>query len=130
MCSVPYLTRSEPLFKQRKILKLSDIYKLQINKYVLIFLKNQLSTSLNDLFTTSRETHGHATGHSISYKLIISKIRSNTGCRSILKKGPVFWNMLPSKLYTRTIATEEVLVSNSCFSSRFKRFILEQYGDQ
>ena len=91
ICNVPYLTHSEPLFKQLKI------------------------------FTTSRETHGHATRHSISYKLIMSKIRSNTGCRSILKKGPVFWNMLPSELYTRTIATEEVLVSNTCFSSRFKR---------
>ena len=45
-----YDAHTEPLFKTAKLLKLDDIYRLQISKYMLCYIHNTLPKSLNNCF--------------------------------------------------------------------------------
>jgi len=64
-----YYAHTEPIFKYLRVLKLTDIYKIQGLKYVLNFLHNVLPSSLSNLFTLSRTVHEHSTHHCTSLKL-------------------------------------------------------------
>ena len=127
MTGSPYNAHTEGLFKVTKILKLTDIYKLQISKYVLAALRHTLPPTYDNLFTPSNETHNHQTRHSTSFKLKVIKVRTIVAAQSILNMGPEIWNVLPASLYQNS---NETLVSMSCFSSRFKRDALRGYGDK
>ena len=48
-----FRAHTETLFKDLRLLKLADLYKLHVNKYVLAFIHNLLPYSLNQLFTLS-----------------------------------------------------------------------------
>ena len=68
-----YQAHTEPIFKSLMLLKLCDIYKLQISKYVYAFIRNELPITLMHLFTLSQDTHAHNTRHSVTYKLKVRK---------------------------------------------------------
>jgi hypothetical protein len=127
----PFNAHTEPIFKRMNLLKLHDIYKLQISKYVLSYLLNSLPPSLNTLFTISNTTHSHNTRHSYDLKLKMTKVRTVIAFKSIIKMGPEVWNDIPATLYIQNTRTPNArtLVTKSCFSSRFKRAALRGYDD-
>ena len=63
-----YRAHTAPIFKHLHFLKLVDLYQLQINKYVLSFIKGLLPSSLRHIFTLSQNQHGHNIRHSTAYK--------------------------------------------------------------
>ena len=128
-----YDAHTEPLFKKLGLLKLHDIYRVQISKFTLSHINGTLPLALNNIFTMSNETHDHRTRHSVSLKFQIPKVRTSTASRSIAKMGPEVWNKLSPSLYTcRTtiINSHQTLVGRSCFSARFKRFTMSGYDDR
>ena len=60
----PNDAHSEPLFKLLNILKLIDLYKLYISKYMFSFINNLLPCPILKLFTLTQDTHDHGTQHS------------------------------------------------------------------
>ena len=118
-----YRAHTTPIFKHLHFLKLVDLYQLQVNKYVLSFLKVLLPSSLKHIFTLSQNQHGHNTRHSTAYKLMVQKTRTLAAC--IIQMGPQTWNLLPYDIYMCT----SLLISCASFSSRFKRSTLEGYDD-
>ena len=73
-----YDAHAEPLFKTAKLLKLDDIYRLQIRKYMFCYIHNTLPKSLNKLFSLSNETHTHVTRYHTTFKLTVNKTRTIT----------------------------------------------------
>lgn len=55
----PYLSHTEPLFKQNRILKIGDLYSLQISLFMYDLHNNKLPTSFNKL--RRQRTHPRAT---------------------------------------------------------------------
>ena len=55
------LPTSEPLFKSLKILKLNDIFMINIAKFVYTTLSNESPPTFSDWFTYSNSVHSHAT---------------------------------------------------------------------
>ena len=121
-----FRAHTETLFKDLRLLKLADLYKLHVNKYVLAFIHNLLPSSLNHLFTLSKKQHLHTTRQSTQCKLIANKTRTLASSQSILQMGPQIWNNVPTELYMRN----SLLVTCARFSSRLKRSTLEGYGDK
>jgi len=122
-----YNEHSEPLFKKLKLLKLPDIYRLQISKYVLSFLHHIVPTQLNTIFNISKDTHEHSTRHSTALKLQMTKTRTVVATKCISNMGPLIWNALSVTLYTSN--AHQTLVTLSGFSARFKRVTILEYSD-
>ena len=71
-----FRAHTETLFKDLRLLKLADLYKLHVNKYVLAFIHNLLPSSLNQIITLSKKQHLHTTQQSTQCKLIANKTRT------------------------------------------------------
>ena len=56
-----FRAHTETLLKDLRLLKLADLYKLHVNKYmyVLAFIHNLLPSSLSQIFTLSKNQHLH-----------------------------------------------------------------------
>ena len=125
MTGAHYRAHSAPIFKHLHLLKLVDLSQLQVNKYVLSFIKGLLPSSLTHIFTLAQNQHGHNTRHSTGYQLMVKKTRTLVACQSIVRMGPQTWNFLSEEIYMRN----SLLISCAGFSFRFKRFTLEGYDD-
>ena len=92
----PYDAHSEPLFKLLNILKLTDLYKLHISKYMFSFINNVIPRPILEIFTLAQDTHDHGTRHSKTLKL---KIKKDSYSCCIVNMGPVIWNSISYTLY-------------------------------
>ena len=60
---------TEPIFKQLKILKLSDIYLSQIGKFMFSFKKGLLSDAFSEMFLLTNQIHHYNIRNSNSFYL-------------------------------------------------------------
>ena len=77
MTGASYKAHTEPLFKQLNILKLPDLYRLYVSKYMFAFINNSLPCNLLKIFTLAQDTRDHDTRHSKTLKLKIIKTRNS-----------------------------------------------------
>ena len=89
MTGASYNAHTAPLFKQLTILKLSDLYRLYVSKYMFAFINNSLPCNLLKIFTLAQDTHDHDTRHSKTLKLKIM-IRTVIATQSILELSWVY----------------------------------------
>ena len=122
-----YYAHTEPIFKHLRVLKLTDIYKMQVSKYVLNFLHNVLPSPLSKLFTLSRTVHEHSTLHCTTLKLQTLPSQTVITSQCIANMGPRTWNLLSSELYTNS--AHQTLIHISGFSSRFWRAVIREHSD-
>ena len=108
------LPASEPLFKNLEILKISDIFKLNIGKFIYNTLNNDSPSIFSDWFIYNHLVHEHSTrsnaaiiqrehfdvGYAEPSKNLHTQ-RFNLekyGRRSIQVYGPTLWNSFPDEL--------------------------------
>ena len=108
------LPASEPLFKNLEILKISEIFKLNIGKFIYNTLNNDSPSIFSDWFIYSHLVHEHTTranaaiiqkqhfdvGHAEPSKNLHTQ-RPNLekyGQRLIQVYGPTLWNSFPDNL--------------------------------
>ena len=110
---------THPLFCNKHILKLEDLYKLEIAKNILKYKQDALPKPLMVLFKTQNEIHNKNTRQ--RNDLHIRKHRTTLGSHDITCKGPQIWNSLPVqfKEWKFGIATFSVTLSN---------YILQNYS--
>jgi len=123
-----YNTHSEPLFKMLQILKITDIYQLQVVKFVFSYINHCLPILLMDTFTTIGNPELHYTRQVKAFKLKLPKARTTVSTRCITNMGPKIWNNVPSQMYFNKNQTN--FVSTKCFMSRYKCDILSSYTDR
>jgi hypothetical protein len=115
---------TESLFKSLHILKITDIYKLQVAKYVHGYVTNSLPFSLMDIFTPLNLC-GHNTRQSEARKLRFPKTRTIVATRSLVNMGPKIWNSIKSELYLNK--DQKRIITTKCFATRYKDSLLGTY---
>ena len=119
-----YDAHSEPIFKKLNILKLDDIYKLNVAKYCHNYFSSTLPSHLLTLFSIVPDLHEYATRHNTRHTLKIHRPRTVTTSQHILCNGPKIWNSLSNTLY---INHNSQLVRPQVFSKRLKKLFLSGY---
>ena len=128
------LPSSEPLYKNMEILKLQDIFKLNIAKFVYSTLTFQSPSNFHEWFSYDHEIHSHSTrsGAEIireeyfdvgvvaqTYTLHTKGSQNKYGENMIQKSGPIIWNSIPEPIQDAT--------SISSFKNQLKKHLLAQY---
>ncbi len=118
-----YNAHTEPLFKQLKLLKIIDIFKLQELKIYYKYKNNKLPHYLQLLrFHPTTETHDHATRiqHNIHETKTNHTFAKNCVCFDIFKIVNVTANSILDKIHTHSLQS---------FSGYIKEHILQSYQE-
>jgi hypothetical protein len=114
-----YNAHTDPLFRNLSILKLDDIYRVEVAKMVFQFKTNCLPTQLQTLFTLNSSIHDRKTRQ--QYDLHVRKCRTTLASQHISFVGPQIWNSLPVELKTYTSGTTQNFVS------KFVKYLIDRY---
>jgi len=86
-----YRCHITPLYKSLNILKLHDIYKLELAKLMHKFHHEMLPTSLKDLFQKTAEVHCHNTRYATNQNHFTQQVSTNAGKKTISHRGATLW---------------------------------------
>ncbi len=112
-----YLHHTHSLFHDNAILKLADLYNLEVAKYLYRFSKKVLTKPLQKLFTTHSSLHNYNTRNRNNPCIPLNK--STSSIISIIQKGPIIWHKVPNELKkSRTI---------SIFKYKYKKYLISKY---
>ena len=109
---------ADPLFFAQKILKVKDIYLLQLGIFMYQYYSNGLPNSFQSMFTTNRQIHSYDTRQ--SSKVHIPYCRTSQAQKFISYQGPIFWNSLSTGLRN--------LQSRALFKKKLKSILLDAYS--
>ncbi len=112
----PYMSPSSPLFHSLNILKLEDLYKLQMGKLMHKHYKNKTTTS-NHL-TGLSSIHTHNTRSMLNNNYYLPSVRTNLGKTSLYFNGPKIWNSIPNKIRNS---------SDFVFKRSLKKYLIGKY---
>ena len=116
-----YLAHSEPIFKKLYLLKLDDIYRIQLLKFIYKLINKQLPDYFNqNLLLYNTQRHQHATRACTN--VFIPRVNHEFAKRNIRFSIAKIFNNSPdiiiNKIFTHSIHG---------FSTYIKRYIIERY---
>ena len=117
---------SEPIFKELKILKLKDIHKLFICKFVYKWTQGQVPSNFTHWFRYTSHIHQHITRRSLfngtdSRLLYIPFGRTtNYGCKKLKVLAPGMWNIIPPEIKLKPTVQQ--------FTNHLKEYIFDSYS--
>ena len=112
--------RATPFYYKLNILKLSDLLKLEIEKFVHAHFNNKLPFTLSGYFSLTSEVYQKNTSSTLSRTncLYIPRFRTNRLQKCIRYQGVKIWNDIPPEIRT----TSPIL-----FKKRYKKHLIEFY---
>ena len=114
-----YLDRATPYYSKLNILKLPDLYKLEIAKFVHRFMHNTLPQSFSNFFAKVGQVNTRTTRSSSNpNNLYIPCYKSNRIQRSIKYQGVKVWNSIPVEIQN---------LPNSRFKIKLKSHLMQAY---
>jgi len=113
-----YRCHITPVYKSLNILKLHDIYKLELAKLMHKFHHGMLPTSFKYLFQKTAEFHCHNTRYATNQNYFI-QVSTNAGKKTISSRGATHWVNVDQQLKDK---------SHIAFSNQYRSFLLLQYG--
>ena len=120
MLNADYYAHTHPIFIHLNLLKVDDIYRVEILKFMYHYANGNLPISLSNIFTYTSCIHSYNTRQAKHIRPY--NPRTNTSQNSLLFKGPKLWNDLPT------------LYQNKCtiksFASTLRIDTIQQYRDQ
>ena len=98
------LRPSDPIFTKLNFLKVEDIFKFQVSKFVFMCLYGNTPLQFHNWFTLNYEKYGHRTrsnyntnnGIFIKSLFVPSARTTNYGLKQLRVTGPRIWNALPT----------------------------------
>jgi hypothetical protein len=112
-----YNDHTDNLWGQLHILKLNDIYKVEVSKLVFKHKQGVLPLPLRKLFISNSEIQEMRTRQFDD--LYVKKCRTTLATQHVSCKGPQIWNSLPSSIKILTDGTI------NRFTSRLSNYILQ-----
>ena len=110
---------SETLLANLKILKLGDLYHLNLGKFMYKHMTHVLPACFDSCFTLTSNTHSHNTRSTTKKNLHVSYSRTTISKNSAVKRGTIYWNSLDNSFKSaRTL---------SIFARQLKRHFLNSY---
>ena len=114
------LPHSDPLFSNEKILKIYDIHKLQLGKFVFESHNNIGPNQFHNIFNPVTNIHQHNTRYgSLDNFYVTYAHTSQYGLKNIKNSGTKLWYSLPNSIKNSP--------SSSTFVLRLKQHLLSQY---
>ena len=100
------LRPTDPIFVKLNSLKVEDIYKYQVAKFVFKCLNQITAVQFHDWYKLNHQIHGYYTrfnfnvndGIIINNLFVPSACTSNYGLKQLKVNGPRIWNELPASL--------------------------------
>ena len=118
--NMPYNGHTDPLFKKDKILKISELYKLEVLKFMIKYEKHMLPDSFNHLFTHNFEIHPARITRQANH--IYVNRTTNKFVSNLPKfKIPLLWNIWIDKI--------DLSLSIHTLQKTIKREMLETYSE-
>ena len=114
--NVGYNEHTGPIFKSLRILKLRDLYQLNVARFMYKFTRHLLPSPLSNYFQMYRH-HSYGTRQRDNPQA--PKHRLSITTKSILNMGPKIWQMIPEELKNSQTLNR--------FKANFKFYILKQY---
>ena len=108
-----------PLYKSLNILKLYDIYKLELAKLMQEFHHEMLLTSFKDVFQKTAEVHCDNTRYATNQNYFIQQFSTNAGKTTISYRGATLWGNKDQQFKDK---------SHNAFSNQYRSILLLQYG--
>ena len=110
-----FRTKITPLYKKLNLLKLDDIYSLELGKIIHKYHSGNLPDNVNHLFTPVNQVHCHAT-------------RSAT-------RGAYFWQMAHTKYGKRSLRHDKIDPSlhdssQLTFKKQYRDLLMSSYDDR
>jgi len=94
-----FRTKITPLYKKLNLLKLGDIYSLELGKLMLKFHSGNLPDHFNRLFTPVNQVHCHATRSATRGAYFWQMAHTKHGKRSLKHLGPKIWDNIDPSLH-------------------------------
>ena len=96
ICDCNFRAHTDPLFFESKILKIDDIFNINLGSMMHKLSKKELPPVLDSLFKKNNEIHKYSTRQTNHYHLPKTRLRllQNT----FVYNGPKFWNSLHADL--------------------------------
>ena len=98
MNKAPRYYRLDNYYLNQRILKVNELYNLEIAKFMRNHTDGSLPNCFASFFVESRYLHSYNTRSSHSRNYNISNFRTCRGQRSIQFLGPKLWNDIPSEI--------------------------------
>ena len=99
----PYNAHTHPLFQDLNLLKLEDIYKVEVSKIMHGYKNHALPLPLMKLFILNKERHSRETRQ--DHDFYLKKCRTTLATQQVYSTGPKIWNALPTKIKNDTAAS-------------------------
>ena len=97
-----FRSHSEPIFKEMKILKISDNIKLQNSLFIHDYLNGKLPSSFNDTFTKVNKLHNYNTRAASSGKIATRSVKTvKYGKNATYNQCITSWNETCNTLNTK-----------------------------
>ena len=112
-----FRAHTDVLFSSNKLLKIHDIYSLQLGAFMFSLNNDELPLIFNSMFIKNKQYHSYPTRLSGSFHL--PKTRTLFANHIFTFTGPKFWNSLPPSLTQ--------IKSSHTFRRRLKKLILEYH---
>ena len=119
ICHSDYRAHTDSLFKGNNILKINDIYSLNLGTFMYQLKKKDLPKVFHNMFTTNNEYHNYPTRQASFYHL--PRTRTLFANKIFTNSGPKFWNSLsPEIRETNTVYT---------FKRKLKAILINDYNN-
>ena len=86
------------LYLSDKILKIADVYKLELGKFLFKYYIRALPEIFNNYFLLLEQVHNYDTRNKCNQNYFLNTIRTNSGKCSIKFCGAKLWTQIPSNL--------------------------------
>ena len=113
-----YRSHTQPSFAKHNILKVNDMYSLELDVFMYKYSTNDLPGIFNGYFTKRSDIHGYQTRHVNDLNLI--KNKKHFSDHSVRTSGPIVWNNLEDKIKS--------VKSVKQFRNQYKQNLISNYN--
>lgn len=111
-------TENNVLYQKFELLKVDDIYRLELGKFMYLYQTKALPKVFETYFLDLTQAHNHNTRAKSNNNYFLPSIKTNSGKNSIRFHGVQLWNKLPVTLKH---------YSFHCFKKAYAEMLLKQY---
>ena len=117
ICNTSAHAHTNNLFSQYKILKINDLYRLQLGQFMYALNNNNLPSIFNNIFVLNNSIHNYPTRQADCMHLPLK--RTLFAQNTFVYLGPKLWNSLPDEIKNS--------ISPNTFKIKLKKYILRDY---
>lgn len=118
IADVGFLDHTDPIFRRFKLLKIYQLFKLNVGKFMYKYTNKMMPRICDDYFIKSSDVHGHQTRQSNSESIRIPAHNTALFSKALSVTGPKIWNNIPNNIQN--------LTSLDTFKKKYKIYLCNQ----